>query len=79
MFRTIMIYGAIAGVVVGLPTLVTGLATGGQPLPYGMAIGYLTMLIALSAVFVGIKRHRDRQLGGVIRFWPALGWAWRSA
>jgi hypothetical protein len=27
----------------------------------------------LSAVFVAIKRHRDADLGGVIKFWPALG------
>jgi Protein of unknown function (DUF4199) len=31
------------------------------------------MLVALSAVFVAVKRHRDDDLGGVIRFWPALG------
>jgi hypothetical protein len=29
------------------------------------------MLIALSAVFVGIKHHRDVDRGGVIGFWPA--------
>jgi len=38
-----------------------------------MVIGYTTMLIALSAVFVGIKRHRDVDRGGVIGFWRALG------
>jgi hypothetical protein len=27
----------------------------------------------LSAVFVGIKRHRDVDRGGVIGFWPAFG------
>ncbi|MEO5625109.1 MAG: DUF4199 domain-containing protein, partial [Dokdonella sp.] len=43
------------------------------PDSYGMAIGYLTMLIGLSTVFVAIKRQRDRELGGVIRFWPAFG------
>src|SRR3546814_18695995 len=31
------------------------------------------MLVALSAVFVGIKHHRDVDRGGVIRFWPAFG------
>src|SRR5690606_14355450 len=36
-------------------------------------IGYATMLIALSAVFVGIKCHRDVDRGGVIGFWPAFG------
>ncbi|WP_299694913.1 hypothetical protein [Hydrocarboniphaga sp.] len=42
-----------------------------QPTRYGVALGYMIMLIALSAVFVAIKRHRDIELGGVIRFWPA--------
>jgi hypothetical protein len=31
------------------------------------------MLIALSTVFVGIKRYRETARGGVIRFLPALG------
>jgi len=39
---------------------------------YGMLIGYLIMLVALSAIFLAIKRHRDEDLGGVIKFWPAL-------
>jgi hypothetical protein len=38
-----------------------------------MLIGYSIMLIALSTVFVAIKRRRDVDLGGVIRFWPAFG------
>src|SRR3546814_16545520 len=38
-----------------------------------MALGYLSMLVALSAVFVGIKHHRDVDRGGVIGFWPAFG------
>ncbi|RYD48075.1 MAG: DUF4199 domain-containing protein [Sphingomonadales bacterium] len=39
----------------------------------GMTIGYLTMLIGLSVVFLAIKRRRDEDQGGVIRFWPAFG------
>jgi NO-binding membrane sensor protein with MHYT domain len=74
MFNTILKYGAIAGVVVGAFMFATFLAFGGEPpMKYGMLIGYATMLVALSAVFVGIKRHRDRDRGGVIGFWPALG------
>lgn len=74
MLRTILKYGLIAGLVVGgfeLATFV--LFSGMPPLKYGMVVGYTTMLIALSAVFVGIKRHRDMDRGGVIGFWPALG------
>src|SRR6201986_2493917 len=40
---------------------------------YGMVIGYLIMLIALSTVFVAIQRRRDTDLGRVIKFWPAFG------
>ena len=74
MLRTILKYGVIAGLVVGGFELVTFTAFSGMPpLKYGMLIGYTTMLIALSAVFVGIKRHRDVDGGGVIGFWPAFG------
>jgi hypothetical protein len=74
MFRLIWSYGAVAGVIVGVPLSIFVVATNGHSTgPYDLIIGYLTMLIALSAVFVAIKRHRDADLGGVIRFWPAFG------
>ncbi|OOG48969.1 hypothetical protein, partial [Rhodanobacter sp. C01] len=67
MLRTILKYGVIAGLVVGGFELVTFVVFSGMPpLKYGMVIGYTTMLIALSAVFAGIKRHRDVDRGGVI-------------
>ena len=73
MLRYILIYGAISGLVVGIPLSAMTLSMSGQAMMhYGMLIGYLTMLIALSAVFLAIKRHRDVDLGGVIKFWPAL-------
>jgi Protein of unknown function (DUF4199) len=73
MFGKILIYGAAAGVIVG--GLVCGviIAMHGHTPHYGMVIGYASMLIGLSAVFLGVKRYRDVDLGGVIRFWPALG------
>src|SRR5690606_11763651 len=74
MFNTILKYGVLAGLVVGGFMFATFLGFDGMPpLKYGMLIGYATMLVALSAVFVGIKRHRDVDRGGVIGFWPALG------
>jgi len=75
MGRDILKYGVIAGVVVAAEMWISLLAFGGE-LPHGvlgMALGYLTMLIALSAVVLGIKHHGDADLGGSIRFWPAFG------
>ena len=74
MLRTIVKFGVISGLIVGAFEVATVTAFSGEPpLKYGMLIGYTTMLIALSAVFVGIKKHRDADRGGVIGFWPALG------
>ncbi|HSX60630.1 MAG TPA: DUF4199 domain-containing protein [Tahibacter sp.] len=74
MLRKILSYGALAGLIAGgsLSAIAITLADKGM-LEYGEVFGYLTMLIALSAIFVAIKRHRDQTLGGVIRFWPAFG------
>jgi hypothetical protein len=73
MWQKMLGYGLIAGVVVAVPmNLMMVLQKGHPPLAWGMAFGYTTMLIALSAIFVAIKRYRDAELGGVIRFWPAL-------
>jgi len=67
-------YGVVAGLIVGIPlSAITIGMNGHAALRYGMLIGYSMMLIALSTVFVAIKRRRDEDLGGVIRFWPAFG------
>jgi len=73
MFRKILVYGVVAGVIVGVPLSVMTITMQGHEQHNGLLIGYTTMLIALSAVFVAIKRHRDLDGGGVIGFWPALG------
>jgi len=73
MLRDILKYGLIGGIIVGvLMAISIPLVHGSMAEPYAMAIGYLTILIALSAVFVAIKRRRDEALGGIIRFWPAF-------
>ena len=74
MLRTLLVYGVVAGLIVGVPLSVLTIAMNGHTMmSYGMFIGYTLMLIALSTVFVAIKRYRDEALGGVIRFWPAFG------
>jgi len=72
MRRIIAVYGLIAGVIVivGWNIGMAFLPEGGTA---GMIAGYLSMLVATSFVFIGVKRYRDTELGGVIRFWPAFG------
>lgn len=72
MQRIILVYGAIAGTI-ELLLLALSMGVVGDHGSMGMVLGYLSMLIALSLVFVGVKRFRDEQQGGVIRFWKALG------
>jgi hypothetical protein len=72
MQRLILTYGIIAGTIeLALLALSMGLVSDHGTM--GMVLGYLSMLIALSLVFVGVKKYRDEHLGGVIRFWKALG------
>ncbi len=70
--KRILGYGLIAGLIAGIP--LSGMTILMKDHGSGsMVIGYLTMLIALSTVFIAIKRRRDIDQGGVIRFWPAFG------
>ena len=71
MLRIILIYGIIAGLVVTVPLSTAFMIMEAAP-ENGAFYGYLAMLLALTAVFLGIKRHRDKALGGVIKFLPAL-------
>lgn len=72
MSRIILIFGSVAGLIVAVPMclLVANAEPGSAATSH--FTGYLIMLLALSLVFVGVKRLRDRELGGVIRFVPAL-------
>lgn len=76
MLPLILRYGVIGGVIVAAPMLWRMFTVDpnhpGDPLG-GMLIGYLTMLVALTTVFLGIKQYRDKVKGGVIRFLPAFG------
>lgn len=67
-----IVYGLLSGLVVS-GVIVAGIAMG----PDGGAFhsvwfGYLVMLVALTFIFVGVKRYRDVERGGMIRFLPAF-------
>ena len=66
-----LVYGSIVGAIVIVAIVVTSALS----LP-GHAtsewFGYLVMLMAMSLIFVGVKRFRDFECGGVIGFGRAL-------
>lgn len=72
MSRIILIFGLAAGLIVAVPMclMVANSEHGSAAQSY--FTGYLIMTLALSLIFFGVKRLRDRELGGVIRFVPAL-------
>lgn len=72
MRRTILTAGLAAGLIAGgIGSLFALVLSHDIPDGWGMAIGYLTMLVALSAIAVAVKRERNRT--GAIGFWRALG------
>lgn len=70
--RYALVYGGIAGAIV-IGVLVAGFAFDLPSHATSEWFGYLIMLVALSLIFVGVKRYRDVECGGVIRFGRALG------
>lgn len=75
MLRIILIYGLIGAAIVGAPMLWAMLTIDPTaPMPEnGALVGYATMLVALTGVFLGVKHYRDKVRGGVVKFLPALG------
>lgn len=70
--KYILTYGLISGLVIIL-TMMAGLLIGGQGSIFASAVfGYLVMLVALTFIFVGVKRYRDVELGGVVKFGRAF-------
>lgn len=72
MQRTILTYGLVSGVIIILGVVATIVLTPDGK-PHGNVwLGYLIMLVGLSSILLAVKQHRDKALGGVIKFWPAL-------
>ncbi len=76
MFKTAFIYGTISGVFV-IGVIILGIiAANGDYDGHLLAsewLGYLVMIVALSMIFLAIRDYRNKTLGGVIKFLPALG------
>jgi hypothetical protein len=72
MSRYVLTFGAISGalVVVVMSTVLSFI----DPDRFQLAevLGYITMIAVLCFIFIGIKRYRDIEKGGVIRFAEAF-------
>ena len=76
MKKNIIIYGLIAGIVVSILMLFSvnyiSHVEGKVDYNTSLLIGYASMLIAFSLVFIGIRNYRDKYNGGVISFGKAF-------
>jgi len=73
MKRTILVFGLIAGLIVtALMVYSTMSCYRNADFESNMLLGYASMLLAFSFVFVGIKSFRDNYNGGVITFGKAF-------
>jgi hypothetical protein len=76
MNKNILIYGLISGFVVSVSMLASvnyiSHCEGNVDYNQSLVIGYASMLIAFSMVFVGIRNFRDKFNGGVISFGKAF-------
>ena len=76
MKRNILIYGLIAGIIVSVLMVISinyiSHADGKVDYNTSLLIGYASMLIAFSLVYVGIRNYRDKYNGGVISFGKAF-------
>lgn len=76
MKKNIIIYGLISGTVVSILMLLgmnyLSHCEGNVDYNTSMLIGYASMLLAFSLVFVGIRNYRDKYNGGVISFGNAF-------
>ena len=52
--------------------IIAGLVLGSSNHFHSMWFGYLVMLVSLSLIFVGVKRYRDVEHGGIVGFGRAL-------
>ena len=74
--KNILVYGLTAGIVVSILMLSSvnylSHCEGNVDYNTSMLIGYASMLVAFSLVFVGIRNYRDKYNGGVISFGKAF-------
>lgn len=73
MKKIVLVCGLISGLIVAsLMVFSTGMCYANGNFDAGMVIGYTSMILAFSLIFVGIRNFRDKYNNGVISFGKAF-------
>lgn len=73
MKKNILVYGLISGLIISaLMAVNLAMCSKNNDFDNSMVIGYASMLIAFSMIFVGIQNYRDKYNGGIISFGKAF-------
>jgi len=73
MKKVVIVYGSIAGLIVAVLMVISmGIYHKTGNIENGMLVGYTSMIIAFSLIFVGIKSYRDKHNAGAISFGKAF-------
>lgn len=72
MKRNTLIFGSVAGLIVAAVMVITMVLLYHNNYQCNMYVGYGSMIIALSLMFVAVKNYRDKYNGGVVSFGKAF-------
>jgi Protein of unknown function (DUF4199) len=76
MKKNVLVFGFIAGLVASTVMAISMIYTSKHPEQKAgtgsMVVGFLSMIIAFSLIFVAVKTYRDKQNGGVVSFGKAF-------
>jgi hypothetical protein len=73
MKKIVIVHGLIAGLIVGTIMFVTiGIYHKTGDFENGMLVGYASMLLAFSMIFVAIRNYREKYSNGIISFGKAF-------
>jgi len=73
MKKIVLVCGVISGLIVASLMIVsTALCCSNGNFDMGMVLGYASMILAFSLIFVGIKNYRDKYNNGIISFGKAF-------
>jgi hypothetical protein len=73
MKKNVLVYGLISGLIISvLMAINLAMCSKSGDFDNSIVIGYASMLVAFSMIFVGIKNYRDKYNNGVISFGKAF-------